>query len=197
MAGWADWAQLAAQLYSSYSANKGNKDATSAQVAGSQAAIDEQKREYDQSRTDQMPWLQAGTGALGQMGALNAGDFSSFTNSPDYQFALDQGMKTLDRSAAAHGRMNSGGYGQDLVKYGQGMASQNYNNYYNRLQDMAGQGHTAASNLGSLGQSYASAVGSQYNNMGQARASGYGMNAYNNANTATNLGKLFQNWGNG
>ena len=194
---WTDWAKLAVDLYGAYSANKGNKDATNATVAGSQAAIDEQRREYDQSRTDQLPWLTAGTAAIGQMGALNSGDFSSFHNSPDYQFALDQGMKTLDRSAASRGRLYSGGYGEDLTKYAQGMAEQNYNNFYNRLQSMAGQGQTTATNLGTLGQSMASNIGSQYNNIGNARASGYGYNAYNNANTATTLAKLFDNWGNG
>ena len=152
-----------------WSANK----AASAQKDASKKSIAEQKRQFDLSRADQMPWLQAGSSALGQMQALNKGDFSQFYQSPDYQFALDQGMKGLDRSAAARGRLYSGGYGQDLTNYAQGMATQNYGNYYNRLAGLSGTGQTTATNLGSLGQNYANAYSNQQANIGNARASAY------------------------
>lgn len=161
-----------------WSANK----SAGAQEKASKASIAEQQRQFDLSRSDQMPWLQAGSSALGQMQALNNGDFSKFYQSPDYQFALDQGMKSLDRSAAASGRLYSGGYGQDLTKYAQGMATQNYGNYYGRLAGMAGIGQNTATNLGTLGQNFANAYSQQQANIGNARASayqGYG-NAINN-----------------
>jgi hypothetical protein len=185
----------AVSLYGSSQANKGAKKGIDAQTAASQAAIDEQRREYDQSRLDQMPWMNAGKGALGDMQSLNSGDFSKFHSSPDYQFALDQGMKTLDRSAAARGRLDSGGYGQDLVKYGQGMAEQNYNNFYSRLQSMAGQGQTTATNLGTLGANMATNIGNQYNNMGNARQSGYAQIGQNNAQAAAAIGGAFNYYG--
>jgi hypothetical protein len=176
--------------------NDAAKDGIDAQTAASQAAIDEQRREYDQSRLDQAPWMNAGKGALGDMQALNGGDFSKFHQSPDYQFAFDQGMKGLDRSAAARGRLDSGGYGQDLVKYGQGMAEQNYNNFYSRLQSMAGQGQTTATNLGTLGANMANQIGGQYNNMGNARQSGYAQIGQNNANAAAAYGQFANYAGN-
>ena len=162
-----------------WSANK----SAGAQKDASKKAIEEQRRQFDLTRSDQMPWLQAGTGALGTLQKLNAGDYSSFNNSPDYQFALDQGMKTLDRSAAAQGRLYSGGYGQDLVNYGQGLATQNYNNYYNRLANLAGVGQTTAQSLGAFGQNMANNVSNQYNQMGAARASAY--QGYNQALNGT------------
>lgn len=152
-----------------WSANK----AAGAQKDASKKSIAEQKRQFDLSRSDQMPWLQAGSAALGQMQALNKGDFSQFYQSPDYQFALDQGIKGLDRSAAARGRLYSGGYGQDLTQYAQGLATQNYGNYYNRLAGLSGTGQTTATNLGSLGQNYANAFSRQQQNIGDARASAY------------------------
>ena len=115
------------------------------------ATIAEQRRQFDLSRADQMPWLNAGKDALGNLQKLNSGDFSAFTQSPDYQFALDEGFKAMDRSAASRGRLYSGGYGQDLTKYGQGLATQNYGNYYNRLAALANVGQTTASGLGGLG----------------------------------------------
>lgn len=155
---------------SAYSANKSAK----AQAKGGDAAIAEQRRQYDQTREDQLPWLQAGQGALGQLQKLNAGDFSGFIDSPDYQFALQQGTQALDRSAASRGNLFSGGQQADLMKFGQGLATQNYGNYYNRLASMAGVGQTAATNLGQFGQSAASNIGNAHMANGQARASTYG-----------------------
>jgi hypothetical protein len=167
-----------------------NKSAD-AQKSASKKSIAEQQRQFDLTRSDQMPWMQAGTGALGQMQALNNGDFSKFYQSPDYQFALDQGIKSLDRSAAARGRLYSGGYGQDLTNYAQGLATQNYGNYYGRLADMAGIGQSSAQNLAAYGQNKANAISTQYGNIGQARASayqGYGQ-AFNKA--ANQFGTFF------
>lgn len=157
-----------------------NKQA-GAQKDAAKKSVAEQQRQFDLTRSDMMPWMNAGKGALGDMQALNSGDFSKFYQSPDYQFALDQGFKSLDRSAAARGRLYSGGYGQDLVDFGQGLATQNYGNYYGRLADLAGIGQTTATNLGQFGQNKANQISNQYTNMGNARASayqGYG-NAFN------------------
>lgn len=151
----------------------GANKAADAQKSASKKSIEEQKRQFDLSRADQMPWLQAGTSALGQQQALLKGDYSQFYQSPDYQFALDQGMKGLDRSAASRGKLYSGGYGQDLTKYAQGMATQNYNNYYDKLAGLSRTGSSTATNLGTLGQNYANAYSQQQQNIGNARASAY------------------------
>lgn len=151
----------------------GAKKSSDAQAKAGKQSIAEQKRQFDLSRADQMPWLQAGTSALGQQQALLSGDYSKFYDSPDYQFALDQGMKGLDRSAAARGRLYSGGYGQDLTKYAQGMATQNYNNFYDKLAGLSRTGSNTATNLGQLGQNYANAYGNAQTQIGNARASAY------------------------
>jgi hypothetical protein len=167
-----------------------NKSAGAQEKAGKKS-IAEQQRQFDLSRADQMPWLKAGSGALGQMNALNSGDFSKFYQSPDYQFALDQGIKSLDRSAAARGRLYSGGYGQDLTNYAQGLATQNYGNYYGRLAEMAGFGQNSAQNLAGYGAQKANQISNQYGNIGNARASayqGYGQ-AFNKA--ANQFGTFF------
>ena len=156
-------------LASAWSANK----AADAQKSATKKTIAEQARQFDLSRADQMPWLNAGSSALTQQQALLKGDFSQFYQSPDYQFALDQGMKGLDRSAAARGKLYSGGYGQDLTKYAQGMATQNYNNYYDKLAGLSRTGQSTATNLGQLGQNYANAFGNAQQANANARASAY------------------------
>jgi hypothetical protein len=171
-------------------ANKGNKAAQQ----GQQGGIDEQRREYDQTRQDQMPWLNAGSWALDQRKAALMGDWSGFENSPDYKFALDQGLKLSDRSAAASGSLFSGGHSADLMQLGQGLASQNYNNYDNRLAGMSNTGQNTAQNLGALGANMATNIGNAYANIGQARQSSYNNNAQFTAGMFGQMGNLTQNY---
>lgn len=175
-------------------ANKGNNDATKAGLQSQQDYINELKRQFDINNANHQPWLDAGKGGLSSLQKLLSGDMSGFYASPDYQFALDQGVKTLDRSAAAHGSLYSGGHSADLMKYGQGLATQNYQNYVHELQSLAGVGQSAADNLGSYGQNYANSLGGAYTNMGNLRGSSYRNNAYNNAALYSNLGSSLGQW---
>jgi hypothetical protein len=61
---------------------------------------------------------------------------SSIQNDPSYQFRLGQGNQAINRSAAAKGMLGSGNVLAELAKYGQGMASQEYDNQFNRLSDL-------------------------------------------------------------
>lgn len=166
-------ATLVTGLYSANKASQSNKDALNAQQAAGQQSIAEQQREYDQSRADQLPFLQTGYGALDKEKAFLNGDWSGFQNSPDYKFALDQGIGALDKSAAARGALYSGGHNADLVNYAEGTANQFANNYWNKLAGQAGQGQVTAGNLGNLGANMANNVSNIYQNMGNARASSY------------------------
>lgn len=191
------WGIAAAAVVGAYSANqqsKAAKGAANAQTRAADAATAEQQRQFDLTRQDQQPWLQAGQNALTQMQALNSGDFSSFKESPDYQFAFNQGLQGLDRSAAARGSLFSGGHSADLMQFGQGLASQNYGNFYNRLAGLSGTGQTTASGLGSLGANMANNIGNNYMNAGNARASAYGSIADSNSQLAGGIGGAFNNW---
>ena len=180
-----------------YGAKK-SSDAAAAGAKASQKATDatiaEQKRQFDLTRSDQLPWMQAGKDALGQQQALMSGDFSKFYQSPDYAFALSEGMKGLDRSAASRGRLYSGGYGQDLTKYAQGMATQNYNNYYSKLAGLSNTGSGTAQNLGVLGQNYANSMGSALQANAANRTSAYNSQANAWGNAATQIGGIAGNY---
>lgn len=65
-------------------------------------------------------------------------DPGSYAQTPGYKFQFDQGAQALERSAAAKGMLQSGNYLQDLVKYGQGMASTGLSNYAGMLGNAAG-----------------------------------------------------------
>lgn len=166
-------------------------DAANAQQQSNEAAIAEQRREFDAAQARSQPWVTAGTGALAQMGQLNAGDFSSFHQSPDYQWALSQGIAAQDASAASRGRLDSGGYGMDLTKFGQGLAEQNYGQYYNRLESLAGLGQQTVSGINSLGAGAANQIGQFDQSTGLANASGYTAQGNIWGNALGQLGGLF------
>ena len=159
-------AGVIAAVGTAYAAKKGSdaaKDAANAGRDASNAAILEQRNARNQYIT---PYFDIGLSNLRQLQALNSGDFSSFQQSPDYQFRFDQGMQALDRSAAARGALNAGGSDADRIAYGQGMASQAYNDYYNKLFNLASMGQQAgaagvgvASNIGGYLQQGAAAQG--------------------------------------
>ena len=206
------WGVAAAAIAAGGAAYSANKQANAAEAAGrrsagaADAATAEQRREYDLTRQDQMPWLNTGKAALSKLAGLyglndsygadnfagspgtsggdNHGQYNQFFQSPDYQFALNQGLQGLDRSAAARGSLFSGGHNADVLQYAEGLASQNFNNYANRLSGLAGIGQTTATNLGQLGANTASNIG----NIGMQSAAAQNASSYDKTNAWTNFG---------
>ena len=184
---------IGSALVGAYSANKASK--TQAQAA--QQGIDAQERMFERQNELQEPFRQAGIGAINKLIPLS--DYTKFgmdqfQQDPGYAFRLSEGMKALDRTAAARGGLLSGSTLKAAQRYGQEMGSQEYMNAFNRyqternaqlnpLQSLAGLGQTSTNALagaaGQMGQNYAAG----YGNIGQARASGYlgGSNALTSA----------------
>ena len=61
---------------------------------------------------------------------------SSVKSTPGYQFAYNQGLEAVNRTAAAKGQLGSGNRLYDLTKFGQGLASQTYNNTVSQLTNL-------------------------------------------------------------
>jgi hypothetical protein len=117
-----------------------------------------------------------------------------FQADPGYAFRMSEGMKGLERSAAARGGLLSGSTLKGIQRFGQDLASQEYQNAFNRygvererrlnpLQSLAGVGQTTSRELGAAGQTMAGNVGQAMGAAAQARASGYmgGANALTGA----------------
>jgi len=66
--------------------------------------------------------------------AAAKGDYTALTASPEYQFALQQGQSDLARNLAARGGLFGGQAQKQFIDYGQGLASNQMQNYLNRLQ---------------------------------------------------------------
>jgi hypothetical protein len=169
--------------------NKAAKKASSAQQQASDAAIAEQRRQFDAFQANEAPFMQFGQNQLAGLGALNAGDYSGFENSPDYLYARDQALYGIDHSAAARGQLYSGGHSLDLAHELNGIASQNLGNYRGALQWGANLGQNAASGVGQAGMNSANQIGGYLQNAGDAQASGYLAQGNNNANLLNQLGQ--------
>jgi hypothetical protein len=197
------------------------------QLRISAEALAFQKQMYEQSRADFAPYRESGTANLNQLNTLlgiggdksaaNYGRFATadFTNAdflankdPGYGFRMSEGLKAVDRQAAARGGLISGNALKASQMYGQEAASQEYGNAFNRYQTIRGNtlqpfqlgaaaGQSAAAmqgqanaNFGTAGANAAMAQGAAFGQFGQG-ASG----AYGNAGNA--MGTAYGNYGAG
>ncbi len=152
--------------------------ASSAQQKGAQQGVDEQRREYDQSRADLAPWRTTGGGALELLSRFyglggQAPDQTAFTTSPGYQFRMNQGIQGIDRGAAARGLLHSGAAVKAEQNFGQGLASQEVGNWTNTLLGISGAGQQATNTTTAAGQNAANNITQAYGQAGNARASSY------------------------
>jgi hypothetical protein len=196
---------------------KAAKSAANAQVQAAAESARLQREMFAEQNRLQEPFRQGGlTGQnrimelLGIGGNAEAGDYgrygrdfamSDYEADPGYAFRLSEGNKALERSAAARGMVMSGSMFKGAQRFGQDLASQEYQNAFNRyqvnrsnqlnpLQSLMGSGQSATNVLtgaaGDLGRS----LGENELGAGNARASGYigSANAYTNAiNQMNNL----------
>lgn len=164
-----EWLPVVATVASSLFGAKSAKSAASTQAASADRATDLQREMFEKQLELQQPWQEAGVNALARM---RSGDVMGSMD-PSYKFRLGEGLKALERSAAARGGLISGGALKAAQRYGQDFASQEYGNAYNRLAAMAGIGQTATNQLGANAGQYATGAGGLMTDAARARASGY------------------------
>ncbi|GAG51235.1 unnamed protein product, partial [marine sediment metagenome] len=178
--------------------------AADAQEDAANTAAATERYMYDTTREDMAPWQETGVSAINQMrdlsglGAEGSREtaMNSFYQDPGYQFRFDEGQRALENSALARGQGLSGNAGRALVGFGQGMGSQEYGNYWNRLAGLSGTGQTATNQLGGFGANAARGIGNANIAAGQARGSGY-MGMANSLGSGLNNWAGYQGWQNG
>jgi hypothetical protein len=181
-------------------AAKGAKSAAKTQAQAAADANAAQERMFQKQIELQEPFRQGGLTAqqeimqlLGIGGDKTAAGYGSlgkafgteqFQQDPGYAFRQSEGMKALERSAAARGNLLSGSTLKGVQRFGQDLASQEYQNAFNRyqteraaklnpLQSLMGAGQSSANVLtGAAGQMGQNEATNLYN-AGAARASGY------------------------
>jgi hypothetical protein len=188
-----------------------SSEAAAAQLQGTRESIAAQEKAFNRQVELQAPFREAGIKGqnelmrlLGLSGDVNAKDYGTLARAftgqdmykdPGYDFRLKEGIKALDRSAAARGGLLGGNQLRGVTQFGQDYATNEYQNAFNRyqaerqarlnpLQSLAGQAQTSANTLGnaagSLGSGTAAALMAGGNaaaenliNQGNIRATGY------------------------
>lgn len=192
MAGWTAAAIAASAVVGA----NASRSAASTQAAAADRAAQLQREQFDITNEQQRPWREAGGRALNKLESMaeyKPFDMKTFQQDPSYQFRMDQGLKGLERSAAARGGLISGNTGGALVNYGQNAASQEYQNAFNRYQTernaslapymtLAGYGTSANALSSQAGQNYANNAGNMITGGAAAQAAG-GVGAANAVNS--------------
>jgi hypothetical protein len=96
---------------------------------------------------------------------------SDFEADPGYQFRMDEGMKGVERSAASRGGLFSGAAGKQLQRFGQGLASQEYGNAYNRYNADQTNQYNRIAGVVNTGQGATNQVSNAAANFGDQAAS--------------------------
>lgn len=191
MAGWIAAATVASAALSSRASSK----AASASAAASDRAGDVQREMFERNVELNAPFREAGVNALNKLVPMTEyKDFGmdQFRADPGYGFRMSEGMKALEGSAAARGGLLSGNALRGIQRFGQDLASQEFQNAFNRygiererrmapLQSLADVGQTTSQQLGAAGTGFANRMGNigmtnaiNQGNAGMARASTYG-----------------------
>jgi hypothetical protein len=187
------------------------------QLLAQREALDQQlalqTQVYQQSRADFAPYREAGIANVNQLNTLlglggntGAADYGKYATAeftpemfakgvdPGYAFRLSEGLKGLDRQAAARGGLISGNALKAASGYAGDQASQEYQNAFNRYQTTRGNtlspfqtgaaaGQSAAAGQGQINANYGTAGGQAISNYGQGVSGAYGAQGQG-ANTA-------------
>ena len=186
-------------LLSGMLGGKGAKKAAQAQAQAIQQAIAEQRRQDDQSRTDFMPFLNAGTGALGQVQGLlglSGGDLQSqliegLRGSPAFTSRYDTGVDTILQNAAATGGLRGGNTQSSLANFGSSLLADVIQQQLGNLGGLVNIGSGTAQNLGALGQDSANSISQLLTAQGNARAGGILGQAGALGRTLNDLGGIY------
>lgn len=121
-------------------------------------------------------------------------DMSVFQASPDYGFRRDEGMRGIERGAAARGGAFSGNALRALTDFNSNLASGEFGDFVNRRLALAGVGQTATNQGQSAGQNFSSQGANSLQNIGNARASGIANKANIWGNALGGVGQALGGW---
>jgi hypothetical protein len=167
----------------------GANKAAKAQEKAADKAAQAQKNALAAQTALAAPYVEAGKTALSEYQKLapyQSFGMQQFQADPGYGFRMSEGLKALERSAAARGLLQSGGTLKDITRFGQNLASQEYENAFSRYLSerearmdpyryLTGVGQAAAAgqaaNVGSTGAALAD-IAAQRGNVQAAQAMG-------------------------
>lgn len=156
------------------------KDAGEAGARATERGIAEQRRQFNQTRSDLLPFIQAGQEGLDPLLSLigvrgpeaEKQALGDFIESPGQAFLRKRGERTLLRNASATGGLDGGNILKALSEFGIGTAAQQLGERKDRLSALTGVGSTVGTNLGGIGSASAANIGNLSTIGGQLQGQG-------------------------
>ena len=172
-------AMVVGGLYSANQQKKAASQAVNAQTQANDAAIAEQRRQFDYTQQQLNPYIKAGTGALGQqqnLMGLNGTSaqqtaINNLQNSPFLQSMYKQAENALLQNASATGGLRGGNIQGALADNRMNMLNTAYQNQIQNLGGLVTTGQNSATNSASQAMNMANNIGNLYQNTGQNQAS--------------------------
>ena len=161
-------------------AGQAAKDAAATQAGAAGQGIDEQRRQFDALVELMAPYVQAGTGAIGQQQALiglsgpqaQQQAIAGFEQSPLFQAMTQQGENAILQNASATGGLRGGNVQAALSQFRPQALNALIEQQYGRLGGLAQLGQASAAGQGAQGMASASNIGNLFANQGAATAGG-------------------------
>jgi hypothetical protein len=183
MAGWTAAAIAGGAVIGGIASGKAARE----QSKATDRATAAQERMFNRQIELQEPFRQAGVNALPEL--IEASRYTPFSmdqfqQDPGYAFRMREGLKALDRTAAARGGLLGGNQLRGVTQFGQDLASQEYGNAFNRyqaeraarlnpLQSLAGMGQSNAATMAQQAGQFGNVLGQAETTKGNIRASSY------------------------
>jgi hypothetical protein len=167
-----------ATLVNGYMQSEAAGDAADAQSRAADAGVAEQRRQFDQIRQLLNPYVQAGTGALGQQQALIGASgpqaqqqaIDALRNSPQFTALQKQGENSILANASATGGLRGGNTQAALAQFSPALLSQLIDSQYSRLGGLTSLGQNAAAGVGNAGMQTGANVSNLLQQQGAAQA---------------------------
>lgn len=189
-------------LFGGGAQKKAANQATAAQVAAYNRGIDIQNQQYQQTRSDYMPYTQAGNAAVTDLSQLVTGYDGNpegltarIQGDPLYQSAYRNGEEALLQNASATGGLRGGNAQRSLADFGSDTLSGVYQQILGNLSGVAGMGLGATGSVAGAGMNAANNNTQLVGNIGQAQANNYLARGRINAQNWQNAGSFLDQIG--
>ncbi len=167
-------------LFGAGAQKKASRQAEAAQIAALNNATIEQRRQYDQNRSDFMPYLQAGTTALGgvlDLTGLNgdanlAAAIQQLQGGSMYGSLIRNGEEALLQNAAATGGLRGGNLQRGLADFRYDALANTIQQQIGNLGNLSGMGLGATGQNAGLGTQLSGNIANLMGQQGQVRADG-------------------------
>lgn len=175
---WVATAIVGGSVIGAIGQSKSAKSAATTQSQAAQQGIDEQRRQFDAVQALLKPYVEAGTGAIEQQGALiglggteaQQRAIAALEAGPEYEALVRSGEEALLQQASATGGLRGGNIQAALAQYRPQVLSGLIGQQYDRLGGLARMGQASAAGQATFATNLGQQTAARLGDIGSARA---------------------------